>query len=104
MAPALVAMSLCLCGFARTPDEIQPVESGEHAEGVEEPGQPVIITSDSRAFCDRLITVIDAYGPPPREVRDLRVQGAHLCAEGKIRSGIVHLRRALVVLKEDTHS
>ncbi|MBB2191488.1 hypothetical protein HLH34_16250 [Gluconacetobacter azotocaptans] len=104
MAPALVVMSLCLCGFAPPPDDFQPAESGEHAQAGDDAGHPVIITSDSRAFCDRLITIIDAYGPPPREVRDLRFQGAHLCAEGKVRSGIVQLRRALVALKEDTHS
>jgi hypothetical protein len=102
--PVLLAMmDACLCGFAPAPDADRALAVSDHA--APEAERPVVITSDSRAFCDRLVTVIDAYGPPlSREVHDLRVQGAHLCHEGKLRSGIVQLRRALMVLKEDTHS
>ncbi|WP_041249331.1 hypothetical protein [Gluconacetobacter diazotrophicus] len=100
--PVLLAMGFCLCGFAPAPDEGTPLP---RSHAVSDSGHPVVITSDSRAFCERLVTVIDAYGPPlTREVHDLRIQGAHLCREGRVRSGIVQLRRALMVLKEDNHS
>ncbi|GBQ83664.1 hypothetical protein AA13595_1230 [Gluconacetobacter johannae DSM 13595] len=101
--PVLMAMGLCLCGFAPVSDEDTPPILGNRTDSAT--GHPVVITSDSRAFCDRLVTVIDAYGPPlTHEVHDLRNQGAHLCREGKLRSGIEQLRRALMVLKEDNHS
>ncbi|MBB2203902.1 hypothetical protein [Gluconacetobacter takamatsuzukensis] len=100
---ALAVMSLCLCGLAPPPDMDASMAAGGH-DGTD-PNHPVIITSDSRAFCNRLAAVIDAYGPPLRQdVDDLRAQGTHLCHEGKVRSGIVQLRRALMALKEDTHS
>ncbi|GAA4483618.1 hypothetical protein GCM10023157_25780 [Gluconacetobacter asukensis] len=100
---ALAVMGLCLCGMAPPPDMDASLATG--GRGAADPNHPVIITSDSRAFCNRLAAVIDAYGPPLRhEVDDLRAQGTHLCHEGKVRSGIVQLRRALMALKEDTHS
>lgn len=108
--PALLAASLCVCAFAPAPDGASPrpgEDRGQDSgpEAGSDSGRPVVITSDSRAFCDRLVTVIDAYGPPlTREVSELRIHGALLCREGRVRSGIIDLRRALMVLKEDNHS
>lgn len=100
---ALAVMSLCLCGQAPPPDMEASTATG--SRDTAEPNHPVVVTSDSRAFCNRLAAAIDAYGPPLRQdVDDLRAQGTHLCHEGKVRSGIVQLRRALMALKEDTHS
>ncbi len=100
---ALAVMGLCLCGFAPPPDMEASMAAGDHESA--QASHPVVVTSDSRAFCNRLAAAIDAYGPPLRhDVDDLRAQGTHLCQEGKVRSGIVQLRRALMALKEDTHS
>ncbi|MFS3135706.1 hypothetical protein ACLRDC_10020 [Gluconacetobacter sacchari] len=100
---ALAVMGLYLGGMAPPPDMDSPLAAAGHEAA--DPNHPVIVTSDSRAFCNQLAAVIDAYGPPLRhEVDDLRAQGTHLCHEGKVRSGIVQLRRALMALKEDTHS
>ena len=104
MAPAIVVMSFCLCGATPVPAEqdsgmIRVVTARDGAD------KPVIITSDTKAYCNRLLNIIDAYGPAlPQDVDSLRMQGADMCREGRIRSGIVRLRRALVELKETTHS
>ncbi|MFW7268262.1 hypothetical protein ACMAUO_09870 [Gluconacetobacter sp. Hr-1-5] len=102
---ALAVMSLCLCGQAPPPDMAASMAASAHEPAEPDHPHPVVVTSDSRAFCNRLAAAIDAYGPPLRhDVDDLRAQGTHLCHEGKVRSGIVQLRRALMALKEDTHS
>ncbi|RBM08524.1 hypothetical protein [Novacetimonas cocois] len=101
--PAFFVMSLCLCGHpgaAMAGDNVATTGVAR-ASG----DKPVIITSDTPAFCNRLIGIIDAYGPGlPHDIDDLRAQGADLCREGHVRSGIIRLRRALVELKETTHS
>ena len=101
--PAFLVMSLCLCGHS------WPVAAADSVTEATAPhgnvDRPVIITSDTPAFCNRLIGIIDAYGPGlPHDIDDLRTQGADLCREGRVRSGIIRLRRALVELKETTHS
>ncbi|AQU87236.1 hypothetical protein B0W47_06830 [Komagataeibacter nataicola] len=104
VTPAIVVMSFCLCGAAPAP--ITP-EGTPQIMAARDGGsdKPVIITSDTKAYCNRLLNIIDAYGPAlPQDVDSLRMQGADMCREGRIRSGIVRLRRALVELKETTHS
>ncbi|GCE83602.1 hypothetical protein [Komagataeibacter diospyri] len=101
MAPAIVVMSFCLCGAAPagadTGADVIAARDGSE--------KPVIITSDTKAYCNRLLNIIDAYGPAlPQDVDSLRTQGEDMCRAGRIRSGIVRLRRALVELKETTHS
>ncbi|MDT8873053.1 hypothetical protein RAA17_23095 [Komagataeibacter rhaeticus] len=104
MTPAVVVMSFCLCGATPVPAAqdsgmVRVVTARDGAD------KPVIITSDTKAYCNRLLNIIDAYGPAlPQDVDSLRMQGADMCREGRIRSGIVRLRRALVELKETTHS
>ena len=104
MTPAIVVMSFCLCGATPIPTEpgggmVRIVTARDGTD------KPVIITSDTKAYCNRLLNIIDAYGPAlPQDIDSLRMQGADMCREGRIRSGIVRLRRALVELKETTHS
>ncbi|WP_240906304.1 hypothetical protein [Komagataeibacter xylinus] len=104
VTPAIVVMSFCLCGAAPAP--VAPEDTPQimtARDGGSD--KPVIITSDTKAYCNRLLNIIDAYGPAlPQDVDSLRMQGADMCREGRIRSGIVRLRRALVELKETTHS
>ncbi|WP_428374776.1 hypothetical protein [Lichenicoccus sp.] len=64
------------------------------------PAGALVITTDSDAYCRTLSKAIDAHGALPREVSDLERQGEGLCGAGKIRSGIVRLRRALLVLRK----
>ncbi|RFD21244.1 hypothetical protein DY926_01900 [Komagataeibacter melaceti] len=103
VTPAIVVMSFCLCGASPVPaeqgDTTRVMATRDGAD------KPVIITSDTRAYCNRLLNIIDAYGPAlPQDVDSLRMQGEGMCREGRIRSGIIRLRRALVELKETTHS
>nr|WP_308721253.1 hypothetical protein [Komagataeibacter xylinus] len=105
VTPVIVVMSFCLCGAAPAPTA--PPEDMPRIMTARDGGgdKPVIITSDTKAYCNRLLNIIDAYGPTlPQDVDSLRMQGADMCREGRIRSGIVRLRRALVELKETTHS
>ncbi len=63
--------------------------------------KPIIITSDSVAFCFRLSRVIDSYnkGTLPRKIIQLREEGTDLCRQGLVRSGLARLRRAIISLK-----
>ncbi|POF63668.1 hypothetical protein CFR73_03795 [Novacetimonas maltaceti] len=103
--PAFLVMSLCLCGHSWPVAAAAPVTQAPPSQAGGDSNRPVIITSDTPAFCNRLIGIIDAYGPGlPHDIDDLRAHGADLCREGRVRSGIIRLRRALVELKETTHS
>ncbi|WP_086642874.1 hypothetical protein [Acetobacter sp. DsW_063] len=60
------------------------------------------ITSDSQAFCTRLVHAIESHGlDTSRDVQALRSEGEQLCAEGRVRLGVARLREALVALKEE---
>lgn len=66
---------------------------------------PMVVTSDTDAYCESLSRQIDQQGEPlPQAVVFLRNQGRHLCAQGEVRSGINRLRRALMVLRETGNS
>lgn len=66
--------------------------------------EPVVITSDSVAFCFRLSRVIETYnkGTLPYTVRQLQEEGTDLCRQGLVRSGLIRLRRAIITLKGTT--
>ncbi|TLU72933.1 hypothetical protein [Lichenicoccus roseus] len=83
-AALLAAAALCLGGGVR---------------GAGQPAGPLVITTDSDAYCQTLTKAIDGHRPLPREVSDLERQGQALCGSGRVRSGIVRLRRALLVLQ-----
>ncbi len=59
---------------------------------------PMVVTSDTGAYCQTLLAEIRAYPSLPPAVRELRQDGSRLCDEGLVRSGINRLRRALMVL------
>lgn len=63
-------------------------------------GAPMVVTTDTRAYCLTLSAQIETYRSMPREVRDLQVEGRALCGEGYVRKGINRLRRALMVLHD----
>lgn len=62
------------------------------------------VTSDSSEYCQHLSGRVDglardAKPPPPAEVAGLAREGQRLCEDGKTRSGILHLRRAFIMLR-----
>ena len=59
---------------------------------------PMVVTSDTDAYCQTLLAEIRAYSTLPPTVRALTQDGSRLCDEGLVRSGINRLRRALMVL------
>ncbi|WP_419730393.1 hypothetical protein [Lichenicola sp.] len=60
---------------------------------------PMVVTSDSRAYCLTLAARIQHYRAMPQEVQDLEDEGRSLCERGRVRIGINRLRRALMVLR-----
>ncbi len=105
--PMLLGLSLILVTLVSA-------SSGSARSGSANPGEPampdaqtvpdaqtIIVTSDSRAYCRTLSIAIEAHGPLPREVSDLKAEGDGLCGEGQVRGGIARLRRALMVLHQD---
>ena len=59
---------------------------------------PMVVTSDTGAYCQTLLAEIRAHPVLPTAVRELQQDGSRLCDEGLVRSGINRLRRALMVL------
>ncbi len=59
---------------------------------------PMVVTSDTGAYCQTLLAEIRVYPTLPPAVRELQQDGSRLCDEGLVRSGINRLRRALMVL------
>ena len=62
---------------------------------------PMVVTSDTRAYCLSLSDRIHSYGAMPEEVRELETEGRDLCEQGRVRGGINRLRRALMVLRAE---
>lgn len=68
----------------------------------------VNVTSDSRAYCTRLMRTIDAHdighdaGSLSSSVVSLRHEGQRLCSEGYVRLGVTRLREALAIIKGRT--
>jgi hypothetical protein len=62
------------------------------------------VTSDSRAYCTRLMHTIDAHdaGSLSSSVVSLRHEGQRLCSEGYVRLGVTRLREALAIIKGRT--
>lgn len=71
------------------------------AQDSETEDTPMVVTSDTRAYCLSLSDRIDRYGTMPQEVRDLETEGRDLCEQGRVRGGINRLRRALMVLRAE---
>ncbi|HTC07873.1 MAG TPA: hypothetical protein VK726_03770 [Acetobacteraceae bacterium] len=72
-------------------------------------GPPVVVTTDTPEYCHRLIDRISELiesvsQPPPVTVSSLSSEGQRLCDEGHTRPGILRLRRALMLLEQETQS
>jgi hypothetical protein len=63
---------------------------------------PETVTSDTLTYCRQLSERLDQLRStstnPPESVIDLSVAGKDLCERGSIRSGILRLRSAIVLL------
>ncbi|MCQ8242359.1 hypothetical protein [Rhizosaccharibacter radicis] len=65
------------------------------------PGVPMVITSDTRAYCLNLADQVDHSGSLPPDIHALRDEGRALCADGHVRRGINRLRHALMALRAE---
>jgi hypothetical protein len=70
---------------------------------------PAVVTTDTPEYCHRLIDRISelmgaASRPPPVTVSSLSDEGQRLCDEGHTRPGILRLRRALMLLEQETQT
>lgn len=67
---------------------------------------PVVITSDTPEYCEKLFDRISEVlrttaEPAPVMVASLSTEGHQLCTEGLTRPGILRLRRALMLLRQE---
>lgn len=65
---------------------------------------PMEVTSDTPEYCLYLLDRVSklasvAAAPVPRNVTDLTTEGHRMCEHGQIRSGIVRLRSALLMME-----
>ncbi len=72
--------------------------------GRSETQPPARITSDSVSYCHQLAQRVDdlvhaAARPAPVEVLQLRAEGERLCTQGRLRGGLICLRRAVLLLR-----
>jgi hypothetical protein len=65
---------------------------------------PAAITTDTPQYClqllDRLSQLMRVTHAPPPDVTSLSTEGQRMCGEGQTRGGILRLRRALVLLRD----
>jgi hypothetical protein len=65
-----------------------------------------LVTSDTPEYCLQLLDRVSelvrvAETPPPQEVTSLSSEGQRMCDQGKTRSGIMRLRRALMLMTHE---
>ncbi len=72
-----------------------------YAQPDDGPTAPMVVTTDTSAYCLSLWQQIRAHGVLPREVHELQTEGRDLCQQGQVRGGINRLRRALMVLRTE---
>jgi hypothetical protein len=65
---------------------------------------PFVLTTDTPEYCRHLGDLLSRTlratpAPPPPDAVDLSSDGRRMCDEGKIRGGILRLRRALVLMQ-----
>ena len=70
---------------------------------------PAVVTTDTPEYCHNLFVRISdaihaATTPPPVEVVSLSTEGERMCNDGLTRGGILRLRRALMILQQQTTS
>jgi len=64
------------------------------------------VTTDTPQYCLQLLDQVSdlvhiARAPPSPDVTELSSEGRRMCDHGQTRSGIMRLRRALVLMKQD---
>ena len=60
---------------------------------------PMAVTTDTRAYCERLHARLAITSNPPDEVRMLTVEGWRMCSQGHVIGGLARLRRAVTILR-----
>lgn len=96
--PAWFGVALAAHAQPTQPDLLPPAQT-------EMP--PARVTSDSPEFCAQLAAEVrdeeraHQGAPVPEEVRTLGQEGNRMCSEGHVRPGILRLRRALQMLREE---
>ena len=71
-------------------------------------GQPLPqrVITDTPQYCLKLLDQVSALlrtsPPPPQEVTSLSSEGQRMCDQGQTRGGIMRLRRALVLLRNES--
>jgi len=68
------------------------------------PSENVRVTSESSEYCAQLQDRVDnmvreSKTPAAKEAVSLSQEGERLCKHGKTRSGILHLRRAFILIR-----
>ena len=68
------------------------------------PSHPEHITTDTARYCRQLASRVEALARAvpravPAEALQLRAEGRRMCAEGRLRQGLICLRRAVVLLR-----
>ena len=61
------------------------------------------ITSDTTAYCGALMNRINGMaraGGMPREAVILSIEGERMCEHGRVRGGILRLRRAIAIIRQ----
>ena len=65
---------------------------------------PLMVTTDTPQYClhllDEVSELMRLSPAPPPEVTSLSTEGQRMCGQGQTRGGIMRLRRALVLLKQ----
>ena len=66
---------------------------------------PQRVITDTPQYClellDRVSALLRTWPTPPQEVTSLSSEGQRMCDQGQTRSGIMRLRRALVLLRSE---
>ncbi len=60
---------------------------------------PMPVTTDTAEYCITLADRMDAQGEMPPHARLLWASGRELCQHGHVRGGLIHLRRAMLMLR-----
>jgi hypothetical protein len=63
---------------------------------------PMEVTTDTVEYCDQLVATAlrqETRQPVPQEARLLSEEGRQMCDQGKVRGGILRLRRALLLMQ-----
>jgi hypothetical protein len=71
----------------------------------DEKTRPEPVITDTPQYCLQLLDRVSrlvriAPSPPPEEVASLSTEGRRMCDQGQVRGGILRLRRALMLMRQ----